>query len=200
MTSPIFMALGSSIGNADEIFASAEQFLDKRGITVIQKSSIHQTKPFGGVAQNIFSNAVWEIQIAGNKKPIIETKASTITSDQIQGKMLLDSELSLENQIKHLFTILKQCEVTHGRDLNASRWSDRELDLDILMMGDVVGNFTCFIEDVRAYDHVPLQKIQLPHPGIPERDFVLKPWTEIIPTDFIIPTFGSIKKLLEDLK
>lgn len=164
MYQAIFIGIGCSIGNATAIFNSAESWLKNQEIAVIKKSSIHQTQPFGSVAKNIFSNAVWEIT----------TKLSP----------------------QALFKRLKKCEVFHGRDLNAPHWSDRELDLDILMIGSTIKTF--YTNKDRL--HTKEQTIIIPHAGIPNRDFVLKPWKEIVPSDFIIPKFGSLKNLLEDLK
>lgn len=157
-TKPIFIGVGGSIGNSVAIFAAAKNWLNQNGAEVLQVSSIHQSQPLGGVAQNIFSNAVWRIE----------------------------TDLGLEK----LFSLLKECEIAHGRNLNAPRWSDRELDLDILMFGT---------ESARTITSEQ-QEIIIPHQSIAVRDFVLKPWIEIVDENFEIPLLGSIKNLLEDLK
>jgi 7,8-dihydro-6-hydroxymethylpterin-pyrophosphokinase len=43
-------------------------------------------------------------------------------------------------------------------------------------------------------------EIIIPHQSINAREFVLKPWADIVDDNFEIPTLGSIKNLLEDLK
>jgi 2-amino-4-hydroxy-6-hydroxymethyldihydropteridine diphosphokinase len=175
----IFISIGSSIGKSTEIFASAETWLNKKEIHILNKSAIHQTKPFGGVAQNIFSNAVWEIQLKNTLSQSTHPKT---------------------DRLKYLFDILKECEVAHGRDLSAPRWSDRELDLDILMMGDLIGTFKYDEHIHHNKEEKQTTELTLPHTEIAKRDFVLIPWAEIVPTNFIIPKFGSLKNLIEDLK
>jgi 2-amino-4-hydroxy-6-hydroxymethyldihydropteridine diphosphokinase len=63
-------------------------------------------------------------------------------------------------------TAIKQYEASRGRDLNAPRWSAREIDIDILMLG-----------------HEPLDhpELHLPHKEMTQRLFVLLPLQEVEP-------------------
>ena len=144
----IFIGLGSSIGNAKSIFDSVENALETLQIKVVKKSTILKNPPFGDVAKNEFSNAVWQIDT--NNSP-----------DQ-----LLD--------------ILQKIEIDHGRT-REKKWDDRTLDLDILMFGNTISND---------------EKLTIPHPGIAERMFVLKPWAEIVDVDFEVP---GVEKVWEGL-
>ena len=67
-----------------------------------------------------------------------------------------------------------------GRDRNGERWGPRILDLDLLL-----------------YDALTLAepRLQLPHPHLHERAFVLLPLAEIAP-DLDVPGRGPIKTLL----
>ena len=58
----IFIGLGSSIGDAVNIFTSAEKMFEKFDLKIIKKSKIIKSQPQGGVAKNEFSNAVWQIK------------------------------------------------------------------------------------------------------------------------------------------
>lgn len=156
----IFLALGSSIGNAETIFASAKKFLEKEGVKVLQKSDILKNPPFGGVAKNEFSNAVWEIELASNFE---------------------NSEIP---KVEKLLQICKQCEAEHGRDFEKEKWADRPLDLDILMFNDLISE---------------QKDLKIPHSEIPNRIFVLLPWSEIVPSDFEIPVYGNLQNLLKKL-
>lgn len=79
-----------------------------------------------------------------------------------------------------LLDALQGIEQAHGRMRTGPRWSARILDLDLLLYGDRV------IADDR---------LEVPHPGLPTRSFVLYPLAELEP-DLNIPGFGSIATLL----
>ena len=61
---------------------------------------------------------------------------------------------------------IKQYEASRGRDLNAPRWSAREIDIDILMLGQ------------EPLDH---PELHLPHKEMTQRLFVLLPLQEVEP-------------------
>jgi 2-amino-4-hydroxy-6-hydroxymethyldihydropteridine diphosphokinase len=73
-----------------------------------------------------------------------------------------------------LLALLHECEREAGRPAEHEKWGPRVLDLDILLMG---GN-------VRR-DDAPL----LPHPGLLERDFALRPLLDLCP-DAVDPATG----------
>ena len=59
---------------------------------------------------------------------------------------------------------LQQIERRHGRLPSGVRWGPRELDLDILLYGDEV---------------ITTDDLQIPHPRMHERLFVLRPLTDL---------------------
>ena len=63
-----------------------------------------------------------------------------------------------------LLSCFKELERSQGRDPDAERWGPRVLDLDILLYGS---------------DVMDSENLQIPHPGIAERNFVLLPLREI---------------------
>ena len=72
---------------------------------------------------------------------------------------------------------LQAIERAHGRDrAREQRWGPRTLDLDLLAFNDVV---------------LDTPALQLPHPRLAERAFVLVPWAEIAP-DLALPGLGRI--------
>lgn len=149
----IFIGVGSSIGDAEKIFREAAVFLAGRGVQVMKKSSTLKNPPLGGVAKNEFANAVWQIEVPEGMEPA------------------------------RLLEILKQAEKNAGRDLAAPRWSDRELDLDILLWGEEI---------------LDLPGLKIPHPEITKRDFVMKPLSELVDESFKIPTIGPLNSFLHD--
>ena len=81
-----------------------------------------------------------------------------------------------------LLACCKELERSRGRDPKAQRWGPRILDLDILLYGDQI---------VESTD------LQIPHPGIAERNFVLLPLREIAP-DLVIPGLGPVAGIAVD--
>src|SRR5690606_3105384 len=81
--------------------------------------------------------------------------------DYINGVALLETSLAPEQLIVQLQAI----EASQGRERRL-RWAARTLDLDILLYGD------------RTIDS---EQLQVPHPRLSERNFVLYPQAAIIP-------------------
>ncbi len=79
-----------------------------------------------------------------------------------------------------LLDALQAIEARAGRDRSGERWGPRTLDLDILLYTD------------RRIDSA---RLQVPHPGIAARNFVLYPLAELAP-DLDIPGLGPLPALL----
>ena len=78
-----------------------------------------------------------------------------------------------------LHASLKELEQRLGRRPPRERWGPREIDLDLLVHGP-------------ARRDTPA--LSLPHPGIPQRDFVLYPLRDIAP-DLLVPGLGRVQGL-----
>jgi 2-amino-4-hydroxy-6-hydroxymethyldihydropteridine diphosphokinase len=72
----------------------------------------------------------------------------------------VQTELALADLAK----VLRDLEIEHGRPQNASRYSARQLDIDILTYDDLVGDFG---------------RVRLPREEILENAFVLRPLAEL---------------------
>jgi 2-amino-4-hydroxy-6-hydroxymethyldihydropteridine diphosphokinase len=99
----------------------------------------------------------------------------------LNAAVALATELKPEVLMERLLAI----ESLYGRDRSLGvRNGPRTLDLDLLLYGDVVLNTGI---------------LQLPHPRLAERSFVLLPMVEIAP-DLIHPQFKrSMSQLMQDL-
>ncbi len=95
--------------------------------------------------------------------------------DYINGVAALETTLSPEQ----LLSALHQIESSQGR-IRRERWAARTLDLDILLYGNQI---------------VATDRLQIPHPRVHERNFVLYPLADLAPA-LIFPDGRSLADLL----
>lgn len=111
-----------------------------------------------------------------------ETEAEGV-EDQPQ---FLNAAVELETALSphKLLDALQEIETTLGRERGAE-WGPRTIDLDILLYDDQI---------------VSDDKLQIPHPLLHERLFVIKPLVEIAP-DALHPTLETtVSEIYEDMK
>jgi 2-amino-4-hydroxy-6-hydroxymethyldihydropteridine diphosphokinase len=89
-------------------------------------------------------------------------------------------ELATELAAVSLLDELQAIEQQHRR-IRTEHWGPRTLDLDILLYGNA---------------KVRTPRLQIPHPGIGQRNFVLYPLAEIAPR-LSIPGVASLQSLLD---
>ena len=92
------------------------------------------------------------------------------------------AELETALAPQDLLLALQAIEQLQGRDRSGPRWGPRTLDLDLLLYADEVIN---------------TERLQVPHPGLAERDFVLIPLAEIAP-ELVIPGQPALKQLIQN--
>ena len=116
------------------------------------------------------------------QSPLYETEPVYLDQDWfVNGAAMLHTDLEPEA----LFARLKAIEHAMGRRTGEVRFGPRILDLDILF-----------------YDELVLREemLEIPHPRLHERRFVLKPLCDIAP-DLVHPVIGqTVQYLLHDLK
>lgn len=85
-----------------------------------------------------------------------------------QGQPFLNLVVAIETElgVADLATQLRQIEIEHGRPQHATRFSARQLDIDILTYDELVGVF---------------ESVALPRGEILENAFVLQPLAELAP-------------------
>lgn len=92
----------------------------------------------------------------------------------------LETTLLARELLEYLFGVERR----HGRDRSREqRWGPRMLDLDLLLHGDVL---------------IDEPGLQVPHPQLHRRGFVLVPLMEIAP-DLQIPDRGSVRNAVSAL-
>jgi 2-amino-4-hydroxy-6-hydroxymethyldihydropteridine diphosphokinase len=90
----------------------------------------------------------------------------------------LQSELSNEE----LLAEIAELEDFFGRERSSEGYVSREMDIDVLFIGDEI---------------IATETFQVPHPRLAERRFVLEPLVELVP-DFIHPTMKkSVSEILK---
>lgn len=112
----------------------------------------------------------------------IETEAEGVEDQPAFMNAVAEIETSLSPQ--KLLEALQETEQTLGRERGAE-WGPRTIDMDILLYDDMI---------------VSEEKLQIPHPLMHERKFVLKPMSELAP-ELLHPTLEkTMSELYEDLK
>ena len=139
-----YLSLGSNIGSRHRLIQTAVRLIGERVGQCEALSSLHETRPVGFSSDNMFLNAVVEIETT-----------------------LLPTEVLNKTQ---------QIEAELGRTHKsvAETYSDRPMDIDILFMGDMVIN---------------TPDLQIPHPRLHERRFVLAPLVEVA-SEVVHPVSG----------
>ena len=147
----IFLSLGSNLGDKEENIIKAYKKIEKQIGEIKSSSAFFYSSPVGFKSNNNFVNTTCEVIT-----DIDINKAFAIT--QLIEKEIGRVEKSLYNQ-----------------------YSDRIIDIDIILAGDMVMN---------------TPKLTIPHPRFHERNFVLTPLCEIAP-DVIHPV---LKKSVREIK
>ena len=96
--------------------------------------------------------------------------------DYLNAVAMLDTRLGAEQ----LLDALQAIEQAQGRVRGPERWGPRTLDLDLLLYGA---------------ECIDSERLQVPHPGIAERGFVLYPLADIAP-ELVLPDGRSLRELL----
>jgi 2-amino-4-hydroxy-6-hydroxymethyldihydropteridine diphosphokinase len=133
MTTVVYLALGSNIGECERNLHEAMRLIGESGVQITKISSIYETEPVDYLDQPWFLNAVVEART------------------DLPAEQLLAALRRVESQMGSKKAIAK---------------GPRLIDLDILLYGD---------ETIATPD------LQVPHPRMLQRNFVLVPLAEIAP-------------------
>jgi len=120
---------------------------------------------------------LYAVELIGNNQNCSLIKSSSIYETNPYGTLEGDNYYNGVINIKtsldpaELLELIKQYELKAGRKKENIKWSSREIDIDILFYNNLI------------YKN---EKLNIPHPEILLRDFVLIPLNEIAP-DFVHP-------------
>jgi 2-amino-4-hydroxy-6-hydroxymethyldihydropteridine diphosphokinase len=120
--------------------------------------------------------------VVKKRSSMYETEPWGVTGQPLFINMALEVETALEPH--HLLRMLQDIEKEIGRG-ETFKWGPRIIDLDILLFDDL------FLRD---------NSLQIPHPLLQERDFVLKPLCDIAPEKIHPLLKVSIRDLLQELE
>lgn len=118
-----------------------------------------------------------------NRSKIYQTKALLLNNSPIEWDIdFYNMAICGVTQLTPLELLreLQLIEIELSREQNHAKWSPRTIDIDILFYDSRI-----IIED----------SLQIPHPELIKRDFVLSPLNDIIP-NFVHPVF---KKIISEL-
>lgn len=154
-----YVGLGSNVGDPRATLAAAVEALARLpGVRLAGVSRLYRTKPVGVADQPDFLNAVAALEV-----PLADDPAAGATE---------------------LLVALKGLERTFGRRARG-RWGPRELDLDLLVFGRHAIAVERPPEAVpRSADVDPgvaARLLEVPHPSMRERLFVLAPLADLAP-------------------
>jgi 2-amino-4-hydroxy-6-hydroxymethyldihydropteridine diphosphokinase len=138
-----YLGLGSNLGDRlAHLQRAVDALATTPGVTVVAVSTVYETAPVGGPAQDDFLNAVVAVDT------------------DLMPRELLEAALRIEQLEDRVRTI---------------RWGPRTLDVDVLLYGD---------------ERVDEPDLEIPHPRMYERAFVLAPLHDLAPERVDRPAEG----------
>ena len=151
----VYLGLGSNEGDREQLMREAIELLAGELGSPVQLSTLIETEPVGFSSPNPFLNMV------------------ALFSTDIPSMELLDITEGIERRLGRM-----------KKTLRGGAYSDRPMDIDILLYGDRV---------------IETERLTVPHPRMHERAFVLVPLAEIAPS-LVHPVLGkSILELKNEL-
>ncbi len=205
----VWLSLGSNLGDRIEYLRAGIKSLSRLSHLQIHQSPIYESAPWGGVAKGSFLNQVIALTVDSER---LDQAINDLDPQKMIASHELDSELWTKRMtfihkcsgyrqvIEKLMFYLLLIELSHGRNRNAHavRWDSRTLDLDILFIepNDPTSNPTgACLDRYNSLNQYNSPYLELPHPRLHERLFILAPWCDIAPLLYI----QSLKATVEEL-
>ncbi|GAA5962191.1 hypothetical protein JCM3765_003893 [Sporobolomyces pararoseus] len=171
-----YLGIGTNLGNRVENLSNAlkklRQLEPEVGLKVIDTSFLYESKAMYHEKQSNFLNACIKIQLTTSTTT---TTTTTTTTGPLE-----------------VLEILKKIEKDLGRDFKTFRNGPRVIDLDLLLFDNQV------FEKPQQGDQDD-RWLKIPHKGINEREFVLRPLVDIAPLEIHPETGLTLTEQLSKL-
>ena len=152
----VYLSLGSNLGQREENLRKAIRLIHERVGEVVRQSSFIETEPWGFESDHPFMNAA---VLSLTEKSPREVLRLTQQIERDLGKS--KEHATQRSQSSKLKVPLELCSLSKRE---SSKFHDRPIDIDILLYDDLT---------------VDEPDLQIPHPLMYERDFVMIPLKEI---------------------
>lgn len=139
----VYLGLGSNLGDREENIKRAIALIHERVGEVVRQSSLIETEPWGFESDHPFLNGVILCETVCTPRQVLKATQK------------IERELGRKKKT----TLL-----SHLSPLTSHLYSDRPIDIDILLYDDLTVNEP---------------DLKIPHPLMHERDFVMIPLNEI---------------------
>jgi len=139
----VYLGLGSNLGDREENIKRAIALIHERVGEVVRQSSLIETDPWGFESDHPFLNGVILCETVCTPRQVLKATQK------------IERELGRKKKT----TLL-----SHLSSLTSHLYSDRPIDIDILLYDDLTVNEP---------------DLKIPHPLMHERDFVMIPLNEI---------------------
>ena len=136
----VYLGLGSNLGDRNAHIEQAIALIHERVGEVVRRCTFIETEPWGFESENKFLNAV------------------ILCETELTPRQLLKATQKIERQLG------RRKKSTDSRLLTPVSYSDRPIDIDILLYDDLT---------------IDERDLKIPHPLMEQRDFVMIPLREI---------------------
>ena len=138
----VFLGLGSNLGDREHCIVEAIRLISERVGAVTRQSSLIETEPWGFQSEHPFLNAVVLCETSKTPREVLQ----------------------LTQQIERELGRKKKTPSSHHSPLTSHLYSDRPIDIDILLYDDLT---------------IDEPDLKIPHPLMHQRDFVMNPLREL---------------------